>query len=385
MFKNVLLSCAIVLGFVFFSGAQNYKVNDYGAIKTKSIGAGIIGMDKDGYIYASSMRAFYIGIGYYPVEWVKVFNSATGQLVTERRLKFKEFKSKGYKSRSITVIDKRPFVLLRNKSKDYAVVELDRNLNPIGKLMKIGKETAKKGFLKGSYFDFYQSKGVDGIDYFLSKKSAKKEKLQFSVIGYDENAKKQAKFDFKIPALEDYRKLSFVAYDADNYFLFFNYYESEKKEGKLLKSKVLKSKLYALDASGEVKEIELELDKSGYAISDMKLTRNDDQVVLAGNIIKEDGRKFVGIFSSKIDLESNELEDTDVFEFDQEFIEKYSPSSKKKVKKLKKNKKKGPDEPSFSNDFIFYAPIPTEDGGAAYFSQKYNVRIVTRTTTNSKG
>lgn len=388
MINRFFLSVLMVFLLVFTSIGQKFTINNYEPIKSKSLGASIIGMDEDGYIFASSMRLIYIGVGMYPIEWIKVINSKTGTLVTEKRLKFKQFKSKGYKSRYITFLEKRPYLVLKNKNDDYAVVEIDRSLQPVGKLLKIGKKPAKKGLLKGSFFDFRASKGVDGIEYYLSKKSAKKEKLQFTVIGYDNMGKKQTKFDFKIPEIEDYFNMNFVAYDADHSYLFFKYYESEKKDGKLFKSKTLKTKLFAIKGKDDATEIELDLGVSDHSISDMKLTRNEDQIVLSGNIVKNDGRNFVGVFSGKMDLDTDELDDIDIFKFDEDFVAKYSPKAKKKkAKRLKKKKKgsKGDDESSFSNNFIFYDPIQTSDGGAAYLSQKRYVRVVTRTTTNANG
>lgn len=355
MIRSVCLACYLLLFYSSYNFAQNYTVKNHNNIKGKSIGATVLGTDEEGYIYLASEKRIQIGFsGWIAFNWVKVIDPIKGKLVSERNLKYKDLKNQGYKSKFVKVIDNKALLFVKNKEDDYAIVELDKNLNIKGKPVIIGKGHDKTTLMKNEEFDFHHSKDINGVNYFLTFNESSKNNFTISIKGFDKNLTTIKDIEVKIPATKG-RDFNFLAYDDDTQLLYFNDPKTYKSMNVYNGSA---GNLFII-REGEAIELELDVEETGCVPSNVSFVRSEEKVLIAGNIQKEDGGNYIGVFSSKFDFELDELDVVEVELFEKEFVAKNAIN----YKKLEKE---------FPNNYNHYKSIKTEDGGAVFFYQWYN-------------
>ncbi len=350
MFKSIYLSFVVIVVLTFISQAQNYSVNNHKTIQANSIGAKVLGQDSEGLLYLDSEKRIPTGLsGWYSINWLKVVNPVSGKIVAEKRLKYKDLRSKGYKEQFVEVINNRPFLFLKNKENEFSIVGLDKDLNPVGEIMYIGKGYEKREQNSGKGHEFHVSTCLNGSDYFLTRKATNKNKSRLLIMGYDMHGKNHTKIDFEVPQESFGKNISFLSTARDKHYVYLGY----------------KNKPIVIEKDGVSQEFSLDIEIKDCYPSGVRLAYRGDKIIIAGNILKEDGGEYVGVFSSKFDIASEEMSNVDIFMFDSRFI--YDNS----LIERSNNNSNNPEPAFFPNRFDFFKTLETEDGGVVYFYQRF--------------
>lgn len=391
--KHLILTLTILI-FTFCSYCQTYSPKKYDEVKGKSRGAAYIGMDDKGYIYTTSFKIRHFGIVAIAVPFVKVFDSRSGQIVTEKKLNNKkQLKAKGYEYVSFTFFEDQPVIICKKKKASkkgfyYFGFEVDHKMNIKSKKpFKYSRYQKCKGFLKsgaGGLTKTYDHIAEDGTTTVVSNltcdaTNAKKQRLLIIQLDGEEHKElRRLKTNLEIPAIS---RISTVS-NGDKIYLSIQTSERQKIDGKLLRRMIYENRFFVINEDDEVIEIELKLSKDDYRMGHFKLFANEGEVILNGQVLKNETNSFIGVFSGRIIPQEDDIQDLDIKLFDVDFVSQYLTDRQKK-KTEKRAAKKGGDVSA--GGFILMDYLKTDDEGAVNLYQKYRVVVHTTTTTNSSG
>jgi hypothetical protein len=387
--KQLLIIKILFLTLAFNSISQNHSVEFMQEQKTKSRGATFIGMDENGYAYARSYRTFYAVMTYITHSYIKVYDSRNGNVITEKRIDSdKELSRMGYTLLRFMLNDDKPVFLLKKKGKskgdsDYYLVDVNEKLNTIGSPYKVGYSADCKSFIKTtSDLYFFEDKETSLNLTFTDKSCRTDDEISLYGILRDKNNELINDFSFilEVPKIN---QLTATIYDKDKYYISVLSIDRKKKAGKLFKQTERSQFLFALDRDGELTEIDIDILSPGFFIGAFRMVKSDGAILFTGQIIDSSNKKFVGVFSGKIDPKTDEITEVNEQFFDKEFVERFWSEKQTKKSSKKKAKGKADDSEGFKGTFKLIDYIATDDGGFVNFYQKYWVQVVTRTTTTN--
>lgn len=388
--KKLFITKLIVLLVGFNSFSQDHTVEFLDEQKTVSKGSAFIGMDENGYVYASSFRNFYAVFSYIIHSYIKVYDSRDGRVITEKRIDVnKELSKLGYTYLSFMINDKKPVFLCKKRGKtednDYYLVDLDEKLNMVSDPYKVGYNSECKSFFKTSSVDLYFSEDEETrLNLSITDKSCKSDEVvSLHGILRDKDNKMIHEFPLIIE-VERINQLSATIYDENKYYLKVLSLERKKKEGKLFKKTERNHILLSLNSDGEVNEIDLDVLGPGVEVGAFRLVKSNGQLLFSGQVIDTEKKKFLGVFTGKIDPETDEISDINEQYFESEFVERFW--TEKQTKKSEKRRNKGKDDgEGFTGNYKLIDYFSTDDGGVVSFYQKYWVQVVTSTRTDANG
>lgn len=278
----------------------------------------------------------------------------------------------------------------RSNSKGYYYYgfEVDHKMNiKSRKPFKYSRYEKCKGLFKsnaGGMSQTYKYIADDGTttvvtDLTCDASDADKQKLVvIQLDGADYSELKRMKIDLKVPAI---RNISTVSNNGKIYLSVMTA-ERQKIDGKLFKRTIYDNRLFVIDEDEEVFEIELSLPKDDHRMGHFKLFVNEGEVLLNGQVLKNESNNFIGVFSGRVIPEEDALQDIDVNLFDSDFVTQYYTDRQKKRSKKRAAKNDG--EVNLGN-FLLMDNLKTDDNGAVNLYQKYRVVEHTTTTTNANG
>lgn len=339
--KTTLLICMVLLGFVFLTDAQNYIVEDYLTLKTKSVGAELIGIDEEGLIYTKSKKKMFSPMS------IKIINPSDGSLVVDKPLNFPKLTKKGYVIKDVVFKDKTLYLVVRNIKDNWSwsFVKLDKNLNIVGGVMRICENIMV-------YREHKYIKADDGINYFITYKISDKGHALFSVKGFDDDSNKSSELDFQLENTQSISNLRILSVDKDKFFAYCIYSTREKVADKILVK--THNILFSINSKGEMKKFDLDFDKK-MSISDMRIIKDDGKLRLLGNLVDLPDKNLIAFFSAELDYDTYELSEIDIYEFDDPSLIIKDPGARK--------------------NNILKELIELEDGGYIYFSQVYEFSV----------
>jgi hypothetical protein len=384
----------LILTFLVFSvSAQDYNLVKKDEVKGKTRGAEFLGMDDKGYVYTSSFRIRHFVVFYTFVPFIKVFDSKTGQIVTEKNINsLRQLKDKGYRYVDFVFLDKTPVVICKKKKSNkkgyyYFGFEVDHNMNVKSKPFKYSRYQQCSGFFQSSSstlnktYDHVAEDGTTTVVTNLTCNASKAKKQNLLLIrlnGTDYKELKRTKLNLAIPEINTIS----IASSTDKVYMSIQTQDRQKLEGKLLKRTILENHLFVVNEDGEVTEIELSLPNKEYRMGHFKLFMNEDDVVLNGQVLKNETNDFVGVFSARITPENDNIQHVDVKLFDVDFITQYLTE---RQKRRASNRAEKADGDVAAGDFYLMDYFKMDDGSAVNLFQKFREVLVTTTTTDSKG
>lgn len=387
--KQLLITKILFLSLAFNSISQNHSVEFLDEQKTKSRGATFIGMDDNGYAYARSYRTFYAVMTYITHTYVKVYDTRNGSVVTEKRVDSDKGLSKsGFSVLRFMINDKKPVFLLKKRGNnkgdnDYYLVDLDEKLNIIGSPYKVGYSADCKSFIKtNSDLYFFEDKESRLSLTFTDKSCKSDEEVSLHGVLRDKNNALIHDFSL-ILELPQINHLSATIYDENKYYINVLSIERKKQSGKLFKQTERNHFLLGLNSSGDITEIDIDVLSPGFDIGAFRMIKSDGALLFTGQMIDKQTKKFVGVFTGKIDPKTDEISEINEQFFDKEFVERFWTEQQTKKSEKKRNKGKADDSEGFKGTFKLIDYIATDDGGFVNFYQKYWVKVVTRTTTTN--
>jgi hypothetical protein len=389
--KKVFFTQLLFLLIGFSAVGQNYTVEFLDEQKSKSRGGSFIGMDEDGYVYSHSFRSFYAVFSFITHSYIKVFDSNDGRVVTEKRVDLnRDLSQLGYSYVRFMIHNNKPVFLCRKKGNnkednDYYFVDLDKNLNLISDPYKVGYDSDCKTFFKSSSVDLFFSDDKDtGLNLSITDLSCKTDDVvNLQAILRDKNNTIKNEFPLLID-VQRISQLSATIYDEHKVYIKVLSLERKKQEGKLFKKTERSHILLAVNETGEVKEIDLDILGPGVYVGAFKMVKSNNQLLFSGQIINEETKKFLGVFTGIIHPENDEITDINQQFFDSEFVERFW--TERESRKSEKRRDKGKDDgEGFTGEYKLIDYFPTDDGGFVNFYQKYWVQVVTRTTRDANG
>lgn len=388
--KHLIIAKILVISLVFNLYSQNHSVEFLDEQKTVSKGASFIGMDENGYVYASSFRNFYAVFTYVMHSYIKVYDSRDGRIVAEKRIDTNRDLSKmGYNLMRFMINNNKPVFLCKKIGKlednDYYLVDLDEKLNITSEPYKVGYNSECKSFFKTSSSDLYFFEDLESsLNLTISDKSCRSDEvISLHGILRDKNNEMIHEFPL-ILELERINQISATIYNENKYYLKVLSLERKKKEGKLFKQTERSHILLSLNSEGEVKEIDLDVLGPGVDIGAFRMIKSKGQLLFSGQVIDKATKKFLGVFTGKINPETDEITDISEQYFESEFVERFW--TEKQSRKSEKRRDKGKDDgQGFNGNYKLIDYIATDDGGFVNFYQKYWIQVVTSTRTDANG
>lgn len=389
---KIILSLLLITFFTFSHAQSSYNVIDFETEKAKSVGSSVVGVDKDGYIYTTSIKYTYIVIGKLMRVYLKVFNAKSGEMVAEVQLeKSKELRGRGMEYITIDFIDNKPTIICeKSKSeipKKFYGIHIDRNGRLEGTAFEIGKSGECSGFMNrknNSYSKLYHQEMKQGTLTFISSITCKGDELSsYRVLELNKDQEVENTYTFGLN-YESVSSLSFTE-SGDNLYLKADTDEKEKVDGKLFKRNVTTHRLFKISRKdGSITEIQIENNFLPLKVGDFMLKPVSNGVLLSGQIIGEKG--FIGLFTAILDEETNEIKDIQTEDFDIDFVTKYW-SDKQKEKEERRRDRKGEteDDENFSTDFELMEAYETSDNGMISIYQEFDLRVVTTTSRDANG
>lgn len=362
----------------FQSYCQSAMIRDVELEKSKSYGAYMLGVDDRGYVYAEGVRQFLSFRTY----WLKVYDPNLGKMVAEKSTKFKELDERGYRYLYFRFIDKRPIIVVRSKNisdKNYYAFDIDHNLNILGGAYAIGTTAQCGGLLVGGTGksvgnDLRASRAPDRSVTFLSDLTCSRDKdLTFQLTVLNEYGNELYSADLEFEGLNPFNKSVLVALNERKSYFYLSYDRVEKVEGKLFRQQVQYQRLFSINSFGDITEIDLELEDT-ISISSFRMLAVGEELFVTGLLSEGEYDDFVGVFSGKIDAETDTFVAMKTQFFSEEFATQYWTVFKKE--RMKRSGKKA----TLGSDFRLLDYFKTADGGAAYFAQKYILKEVTQAT-----
>ncbi|MDX1653524.1 MAG: hypothetical protein R3277_13590 [Brumimicrobium sp.] len=371
----------------------NYEIVEGEPTKGKTRGSGFIGIDDNGYIYTQSYKYTYALVTYIVRPFIKVFNASTGEMHAEFPLeKIPGLKARGLKYKDIDFIDDKATIICTDKVTQKPMrfygVHIDQNGELVGERFEIGVSPECKGlFRQGNYSPrgINYQKMSDGTFTFVSDISCSSDELKtFQVIDLDESLEVKNSFTFSL----EYDRVSNLSMAESGDFLYLKATTSvkEKVEGKLLKRWIVTPRLFKIRLKdGSIEEIPFQDNVvEPLSIGDFRIKPVSQGILLSGQILKD--KKFSGIFTAIYEEATNQVVDVNVQDFDAEFVTQYwSERQKRKTEKRKNRKGETLDDEDFSGDFLLMEAYETADNGLISVYQEFDLRIVTRTTTDANG
>lgn len=370
--------------------SQNYTVELLDEQKTKSRGAAFIGMDENGYVYSHAFRSFYIVLSFIQHSYIKVYNSRDGSIIAEKRIDFNSDLSKlGFSIIRFMLNDNKPVFLCKKRGRvednDYYLVDLDERLNLVGEPYKVGYNAECKTFLKSNSAVIYFSEDTESrLKLSITDKSCKTDgvvSLSGILRGKDNNLIHEIPMVVEVPRINE---LSATIYDEDKFYLKILSIDRKKEEGKLFKTTERSNLLLSVDKTGEMKEIDLDILGPGVFVGAFRVIKSQGQLLFSGQIMDDNTLKFSGIFTGKINPETNEITDVNKQFFESDFVERFW--TERQTKKSERRRDKGKDDgEGFNGTYKLIDYFPTDDGGIVSFYQKYWIDIVTSTRRDANG
>ena len=365
-----------------YVSAQRYEVKDFLIEKSISRGASYIGLDNQGFIYASSYRRFLFHRLTFP--WIKVFDSNSGTLVAEKRAETKALKQQGYRLIDVAMIDDKPVLIVRKRGDiggiNYYAFDVDKNLNLLGGAYKIGERGSCRGFASGSAKNFNNGltyfKDKNGFSTFLSDLTCSgDDEVTMLLMRLNENNNEiySEKFSLDIPNI---RQLGNVVTLADKTYFTLSGTIRKKVDHSLFKQNFITNHLFVVDNMGYVEEINLSLGKDDVA-SEMSLVKSDGKILVSGQIIRDRTTSLQGVFTAAINEGAYNLSNIATHYFDHNFITKFW--SERDIKRAERRGR----TPELETNFVLIDKFDTDDGGAAFISQKRIIERVSRQTTGT--
>ncbi len=384
-----------ILSIINFSFSQSsYNISELEPTKGKTRGSKFVGIDDDGYIYTLSIKSTYIVITSLTKSYLKVFNANTGKIHAEVPLEgSKELKSRGYEYLSMRFIDGKPTVICKeiksDKPEKYYGINISSKGRLIGDPFEVGVSGDCSGFGrrgKSFFSGVYQFKGENGEATFISNITCRKDELKtYRVLELGKDLEVENTFTFKL-SFDAVSGLSYERGKGDDYsYLKVQTRDKKDVDGKLFKRWVTTQRLYKIDRSnGDLEEIMVEEQLEPMKIGDFRLKATDQGVILSGQIVEEKG--FSGLFTATVNERTNEITDIKTKNFDIDFVTKYwSDRQKKKEERRRDRKGETEDDENFSTNFKFMETFKTSDDGLLSVFQDFQLRVVTRTTTDANG
>lgn len=384
---------SIFLGFAFgYQSQTSYNVIELETSKSKTRGSDFVGIDKDGFIYTTSLKTTWIVVSTIVKPYLKVFNARTGEMHIETPLKnHPGLKGRSMEYVSLRFIDEKPTIICKkrkaDKPIDYYGIHIDRNGQLQGDAFKVGVSGDCKGFFKRGksfYSGVYQHKSKNGNLTFISDVSCNNDELKtYRVLRLDSNFEIIHSFSFKLD-YEIVRNISFVN-NEEHLFLKVETREKEKVDGKIFKKWINTNRLFKINnEDGSLSEINIEEKFAPLRIGDFRMQVVDNGILLSGQIIQEKG--FAGLFSALLKKDKNEITDLKTEDFDIDFVTKYwSERQKKRQERRRKRKGESEEDENFSTNFELMETFNTSDGGLVSVFQEFELDIVTHTTTGTNG
>lgn len=376
-----------------FSNAQNgYNIVEFETEKGKSKGSSVVGVDKDGFIYATSVKYTYIVIGNLARLYLKVFDAKSGAMVAEVPLeKSKELKERGMEYVSMEFIDEKPTIICKKSKseipKKFYGIELGNDGKLKGEVFEIGESGECSGFLNrnnNSYSNVYHQEMKQGTLTFITSITCKGDELSsYRVVELNKNQEVENTYTFGLN-YESVSGLNFTE-SGDNLYLKADTEEREKVDGKLFKRSITTHRLFKINRQdGSITEIGIEDNFLPLKVGDFMLKPVSNGVLLSGQIIGEKG--FVGLFTGVLNEETDKVENIQTEDFDIDFVTKYW-SDKQKEKEERRRDRKGEteDDENFSTDFELMEAYETSDNGMISIFQEFDLRIVTTTSRDANG
>lgn len=387
-----LVIATLIINSLIVTGQIDYNIIELEPTKGKTRGSNFVGIDKDGFIYTTSIKQTYVVFGFITRTYLKVFNAGTGEMQLEKKLEgSKELKAIDMQYLGLTFIDDKPMIICKkiqaSKPYDYYGVEIDRNGTIVSKPYKIGVSGDCRGFRNES-LNYgganYSFKSHDGNYTFISQVSCANDELKdYRVLELDENLAVENSFSFKL----DYDMVNNLSFSDAGEFIYLKARTSEKQEvdGKLFKKWVRTNRLFKISKqNGAIEEINVEDAFLPLVIGDFRINATADNVVISGQIIQERG--FAGIFSAVINPETNEIEDIQTKDFDIDFVTQYWSDRKKRKEERRRNRKgETEDDENFSTDFLLIETFDTPEDGQISIFQDFELDVVQRTRTDANG
>lgn len=388
--RNILLLVFINL-LTLTIAQKTYNVTELETTKGKTRGSSFVGIDQDGFIYTTSYKTIYIGIGLILRDYVKVFNARTGEMHAEAQLeKSSELKDRGLKYLDFEFFNGKPIIvcekLNEKESETLYGIEIDRNGWIKGDAFRIGEAANCTKFTRQTAYTsnkIYLNEIENGNLIFISELSCDSDELKsFKVLELNKSMEVDNEFSFSLDH-ERIEDLSFVKND-DNLYIKVETSAKQKVDGKLLKRWITTHHLYKVSTKdGAIEEIDVLKNFEPQKIGDFRMKALPEGVLLSGQIIQEKG--FAGLFTALLETNSDKLTDIQVENFDPDFVSKYWSDRQKRKSERKSERKGEPEDDDFSNNFQLMDYFVTSDNGLISIFQEYEVRRVTTTSTDQNG
>lgn len=360
---------------------QNYDVREVELDKTKSKGAVYRGIDNNGMIYATGYRTFLL---YFNRTFLKVIDPINEKVIKDIPFKFKKLSSQGFSLYGIKMLDRNPVIIATNrKDRDdngYYAFGLDRELRLLSG-SKIAEKPVCSGFslrqseVKGFYSGVRHYEDDNRMRTFFSDVTCPKdEEVTIKSTVVNENGNELNSYTFTLDVITPIRKSVLLAHNENKAYYFVSSSQRERVKGKLFKRNISYNKLFVVN-NGVPSEVDLSIGDN-HVIADLRMVKNDGEIIVSGHINKNLSNDFVGMFTAKIDTETDELINIKTHFFDQDFMDNFW--------KRKEDDSQMEDTLSLRN-YVLLDYFETDDGGAAYFSQEREVVQRTYTTMSADG
>lgn len=388
--KSITLILALLVVSHSIIHGQNHYVEFLDEQKTTSRGSSYIGMDENGYVYSSSFRSFYAVFTNVIHSYIKVYDSKLGNIVVEKRIDMiRDISKMGYTIVQFMIHDQKPVLLLKKRAQegdqDYYFIDLNERLKIISEPYKVAYNSECKSFFKTSSVDLYFAEDEETrLRLTISDRSCKADEV-VSLYGILRDGNNELIHEFPlILELAQLNQLNTTIYDENKYYLKVLSLERTKEKGKLFKQTERNHILIALNSEGQVKEIDLDILGPGVEIGAFRLLKSNGQLLFSGQVIDRESKKFLGVFTGKVNPETDEISDINTQYFENDFVERFWTD--KQSKKASKRRAKGKDDgEGFTGSYKLIDYIATDDGGVVNFYQRYWVKVVTTTRTDANG
>jgi hypothetical protein len=313
-----------------------------------------------------------------------------GNIVVEKRIDMNRDISKmGYTIVQFMIHDQKPVFLLKKRAQegdqDYYFIDLNERFEIISDPYKVAYNSECKSFFKTSSVDLYFAEDEETrLRLTISDRSCKTDEV-VSLYGILRDGNNELIHEFPlILELAQLNQLNTTIYDENKYYLKVLSLERTKEKGKLFKQTERNHILIALNSEGQVKEIDLDILGPGVEIGAFRLLKSNGQLLFSGQVMDQESKKFLGVFTGKVNPETDEISDINTQYFENDFVERFWTD--KQSKKASKRRAKGNDDgEGFTGSYKLIDYIATDDGGVVNFYQRYWVKVITTTRTDANG
>ena len=371
--KYLLLFTSFLLA--IFSFSQTYEVKNIKLNKSNSKGALYKATDQDGLIYATGYKSW---LGFSKKKYLKVIDPMAEKVLKDIPFKYDEINNQGYNLYGLTMLNKKPVLIASNeKDNNYYAFNLDRNLK-VSNSYKIGEIPVCEDFIyrekkiKQFRSEVIHHQSKNKINTFFSNVSCPTDKgISIRSIVTDEAGSELTSYKFTLDTKMSIDKSKLFTYNENKAYYFISANDT-KNEGQGSPQ----NKLFAIN-KGIPTEVNLKI-REELILTDLKMIQNDNELFVTGHFNSNETNELRGVFTAKMNVENDKLENFKAYYFDY----KFSHSDSKEIIEYDQILN---NSVSLLKNYQLIDYFQTNDGSTVYFSQQKEVSHEVRTAHSQGG